>query len=70
LHRLIEGGLDDNFVVNNTAFAGYPHPELGDQEYTQENEVRPFDRWTVVTHPLKEDFMLVETAEWYLGLEW
>ena len=67
---LIEGGLDDNFVVNRTAFAGYPWPWLGEYEYKQENEIRPFDRWTLVTHPLKEDFMWVDTAEYYLGLEW
>jgi hypothetical protein len=67
---LIEGGLDDNFVVNRTAFAGYPWPELADSKYKQENEIRPFDRWTLVTHPLKEDFMWVDTAEYYLSLKW
>jgi hypothetical protein len=67
---LIEGGLDDNYVVNRTAFAGYPWPELGDRTYKQENDIKPFDRWTLVTHPLKEDFMWVETAEYYLGLKW
>src|SRR5579859_2236563 len=67
---LIEGGLDDNFVVNRTAFAGYPWPELGDRQYKQENDIKPFDRWTLVTHPLKEDFMWVDTAEYYLGLKW
>lgn len=67
---LIDGGLDDNFVVNNTAFAGYPWPELGDHQYKQENEIRPFDRWSLVTHPLKEDFMWIDTAEYYLHLEW
>jgi len=67
---LIKGGLDDNFVVNRTAFAGYPWPELGNYRYKQENDIRPFDRWSLVTHPLKEDFMWVDTAEYYLGLEW
>jgi hypothetical protein len=67
---LIQGRVDDNFVVNRTAFAGYPWPDLGDHLYKQENEIRPFDRWTLVTHPLKEDFMWVETAEYYLGLDW
>lgn len=67
---LIEGGMDDNFVVNRTAFAGYPWPELGDSTYKQENEIRPFDRWTLVTHPLKEDFMWVDTAAYYLSLKW
>jgi len=67
---LIDGRLDDNMVVNNTAFAGYPWPELGDDQYKQENEIRPFDRWTLVTHPLKEDFMWTDTAEYYLSLEW
>ena len=67
---LVDGGLDDHQVINRTAFAGYPWPELGDNEYKQENEIRPFDRWTLVTHPLKEDFMWIETAEYYLSLEW
>jgi hypothetical protein len=67
---LLQGGLDDNYVVNRTAFAGYPWPELGDYTYKQENDVRPFDRWTLVTHPLKEDFMWVDTANYYLSLEW
>lgn len=67
---LIDGGLDDHKVINHTAFAGYPWPELGDGTYNQENEIRPFDRWTLVTHPLKEDFMWIETAEYYLSLEW
>jgi hypothetical protein len=67
---LIDGGLDDNFVVNRTAFAGYPWPDMGDYSYKQENDVRPFDRWTLVTHPLKEDFMWVDTAEYYVNLEW
>ena len=67
---LIDGGLDDHTVVNRTAFAGYPWPELGDDKYKQENVIRPFDRWTLVTHPLKEDFMWIETAEYYLSLEW
>lgn len=67
---LIAGHLDDNKVVNRTAFVGYPWPELGDHEYKSENEIGPFDRWTLVIHPLKEDFMWVETAEYYLGLEW
>jgi hypothetical protein len=57
-------------VVNITAFSGYPWPELGDFEYKQENGNKPFDRWTLVTHPLKEDFMWVDTAEYYLNLEW
>jgi len=60
----------DNDVVNRTAFAGYPWPELGDGEYTQENTVRPFDRWTIVTSPLREPFMWIETAQYYLGLDW
>ena len=63
-HRL------DNEVVNRTAYAGYPWPELGDRNYNQENDVRPFDRWTIVTSPLRESFMWVETAEYYLGLDW
>jgi hypothetical protein len=67
---LDEGNMLDNVVVNYTAFAGYPWPELGDHMYRQENEVRPFERWILVTHPLKEDFMWAETAEYYLGLEW
>ena len=67
---LYAGNLTDGFVYNITAFGGYPWPELGDHVYGQENEIRPFDRWTLVTHPLKEDFMWVETAEYYLGLEW
>jgi hypothetical protein len=67
---LQEADLLDNIVVNYTAFAGYPWPELGDNLYRQENEVRMFDRWILVTHPLKEDFMWAETAEYYLGLEW
>src|SRR6266496_4050420 len=70
LEWLIDGGLDDHMVVNVTAFAGYPWPELGDYEYKQENEIRPFDRWTLVTHPLKEEFMWIDTAEYYLSLEW
>jgi hypothetical protein len=67
---LLAGNVTDGFVYNVTAFAGYPWPELGDDVRSQENEVRPFDRWSLVTHPLKEDFMWVETAEYYLGLEW
>jgi hypothetical protein len=67
---LLDGGLDDNFVVNRTAFAGYPWPELGDREHKEENGNLPFTRWSLVTHPLKEDFMWVETAEYYLGLKW
>jgi len=67
---LVEAKLDDNSVVNRSAFAGYPWPDLGDYDYKQENEVRPFGRWTLVTHPLKEDFMWVETARWFLNLEW
>jgi hypothetical protein len=67
---LIDGGLDDNKIVNISAFAGYPWPELGDRTHKQENEIRPFDRWTLVTHPLKEDFMWIDTAEYYLSLEW
>jgi len=57
-------------VVNRTAFAGYPWPELGDRAYNQENVVRPYDRWTIVTSPLREAFMWVETAQYYLGLDW
>lgn len=67
---LAAGHLDDNKIVNRTAFIGYPWPELGDHEYHSENAIRPFERWTLVIHPLKEDFMWVETAEYYLGLEW
>ena len=70
LEWMIEGNVDYHRFINITAFAGYPWPELGDYEYKQENEVRAFDRWTLVTHPLKEDFMWIETATWYLGLEW
>ena len=66
---LMEAQLYDP-VVNYTAFGGYPWPELGDHEYKQENGNAPFNRWTVVIHPLKEDFMWTETAEWYLNLEW
>jgi len=67
---MIEGVVDYHRFINITAFAGYPWPELGDYEYKQENEITPFNRWTLVTHPLKEDFMWIETAEWYLDLEW
>jgi hypothetical protein len=67
---LRRGHQFDNAVVNRTAFAGYPWPELGDREYNQENTVRPFDRWTIVTSPLREAFMWVETAQYYLGLDW
>ena len=67
---MIEGEIEYHRFVNITAFGGYPWPELGDYEYKQENEVRPFDRWTLVTHPLKEDFMWIETANWYLDLKW
>lgn len=67
---LHQGHRFDNDVVNRTAFAGYPWPELGDMEYHQENTVRPFDRWTIVTSPLREVFMWVETAQYYLDLDW
>ena len=67
---LIEGHRLDNNVINRTAFANFPSPELQDDQYRVENEIRPFDRWTLVTHPLKEDFMWVDTAEYYLNLEW
>jgi hypothetical protein len=67
---LVDGGLHDNAVNNFTAFGGYPWPELGDHAYKQENEIRPFDRWTLVTHPLKENFMWIDTANWYLNLRW
>jgi Galactosyltransferase len=67
---LIDGGVDYHRFINITAFGGYPWPELGDWEYKQENEIRPFERWTLVTHPLKEDFMWIETADWYLNLQW
>jgi len=67
---LLDGGRLDNQIVNITAFAGYPWPELGDQEYKEENENRPFDRWSLVTHPLKEDFMWIDTADFYINLEW
>ena len=67
---LMEGGLDDNYVLNRTAFSEYPYPELADKEYELWNDVHPFGRWIIVTHPLKYDWMFVETAEYYLGLEW
>lgn len=67
---LIVGNLYDNAVVNRTAFAGYPWPELGDYRYKEENGNGPFDRWNLVTHPLKEDFMFVDTANYYVNLEW
>lgn len=67
---LVDGGLNDNAISNLTAFAGYPWPELGDHSYKQENEIRPFERWTLVTHPLKENFMWIDTANYYLNLKW
>lgn len=67
---IVDGRFDDHFVINSTAFAGYPWPEIGDRESKLENEIRPFERWTLVTHPLKEDFMWIDTAEYYLSLEW
>ena len=67
---IVDGGLHDNAINNLTAFAGYPWPELGDNTYKQENEIRPFERWTLVTHPLKENFMWVDTANYYLSLQW
>jgi len=67
---LMEGGLDDNYVLNRTAFSEYPHPEFAYKEYELWNDVHPFDRWIIVTHPLKYDWMFVETAEYYLGLDW
>lgn len=67
---LIEGDLLDNNVINRTAFANYPWPELQTYHERVENEIRPFNRWTLVTHPLKEDFMWVDTAAYYLNLDW
>ena len=67
---IVDGGFHDNAINNLTAFAGYPWPELGDKVYKQENEIRPFERWTLVTHPLKENFMWVDTANYYLSLQW
>jgi len=67
---IVDGGFHDNAIDNITAFAGYPWPELGDNTYKQENEIRPFERWTLVTHPLKENFMWVDTANYYLSLQW
>jgi hypothetical protein len=67
---LVARGFRDNWLKNNSAFAGYPWPDLGDHWYHQENEVRPFDRWTIITHPLKEDFMWIEAANYYLNLTW
>jgi hypothetical protein len=69
-HWLFEGGLDDNYNLNRTAFSEYPYPELVDPPYELWNEVRPYDRWVVVTHPLKLDWMWVETAQYYLSLQW
>jgi hypothetical protein len=65
-----EGGLDDNYVMNRTAFSEYPFPELVDVEYALWNDVYPFDRWILVTHPLKTDWMWVEVAQYYLSLHW
>jgi len=67
---LMEGKLDDNYVVNRTAFSEYPYPELADVEYDLWNAVRPYGKWIVVTHPLKYEWMFVEVAEYYLGLKW
>ena len=65
-----EGGMDDNYVMNRTAFSEYPFPELADVEYALWNDVYPFDRWILVTHPLKTDWMWVEVAQYYLSLHW
>jgi hypothetical protein len=65
-----EGRMDDNYVMNRTAFSEYPFPELADVEYALWNDVYPFDRWILVTHPLKTDWMWVEVAQYYLGLHW
>jgi hypothetical protein len=65
-----EGGMDDNYVMNRTAFSEYPFPELADVEYALWNDVYPFDRWILVTHPLKRDWMWVEVAQYYLSLHW
>ena len=65
-----EGRMDDNYVMNRTAFSEYPFPELADVEYALWNDVYPFDRWILVTHPLKTDWMWVEVAQYYLSLHW
>jgi hypothetical protein len=67
---LRQGGMDDNYVLNRSAFSEYPNPNLADTKYELRNDVRPFDRWIIVTHPLKSDWMWVETAEYYLSLQW
>jgi hypothetical protein len=67
---LVQGNLVDNMIINRTAFAGYPWPELGEKMYKEENGNGPFQRWNLVTHPLKEDFMFVDTADFYVNLEW
>ena len=67
---LLKGELADNYNMNRTAFSEYPHPELADKQYELWNDVHPFDRWILVTHPLKYEWMWVETAEYYLSLDW
>lgn len=67
---LIEGHLDDNYIVNRTAFSEYPRQDLVEVPYPLFNDVRPFDRWVVVTHPLKADWMWIDVAQYYLALEW
>ena len=67
---LIKGKMDDNYVMNRTAFSEYPFPERADKVYKLWSEVQPYGRWVVVTHPLKEEWMFIETAEYYLGLDW
>ena len=67
---LREGRMDDNYVMNKTAFSEYPYPDLADVAYALWNDVHPFDKWIIVTHPLKADWMWVEAAQYYLSLHW
>jgi hypothetical protein len=67
---LLKGQLDDNYTLNRSAFSEYPHPELADKHYALYNEVQPFGRWIIVTHPLKYEWMWIEAAEYYLNLDW
>jgi hypothetical protein len=62
--------MDDNYVKNRSAFSEYPYPELADVEYRLWNPIQPFGRWILVTHPLKYEWMFIETSEYYLSLEW
>lgn len=67
---LLLGELTDNYVMNRSAFSEYPYPELVDPQYELWNDVNPYGRWIIVTHPLKHDWMWVETAKYYLNLKW